>query len=377
MCRRIARAAENRTVPALNQNIQIKAAHSDVLARPPVPIEGQKRPQPLQRAVQFRRTIGSSPAVSPAAGAATPARRQAMGRPAARAGLNSGIRSGTDIRHGPIVDRIVSGCNQCLRPNGSGGPPPSGVDVDHGATPDLSLQNRRAEIEYVGKSMILHHGLQFRHRQIGPDTPPGRQAILIGAHDAIDPQKIDAPQQERNHGCRQLGAARQPHGGDRSAIDDLGQDPCQHPAADRIDAARPGFALQRLRRRFRDFVPSHDLRRAQIFQIVRRFRSACDRRNIISEMRQDRGGDRPDTARCPGNQNRQAARFQSMGLQRHHRQHGGEPCGADRHRLLGGQTLRQRNQPVGLDPRLLGITAPPDFPDAPAGQDHLVARLEA
>ena len=62
-----------------------------------------------------------------------------------------------------------------------------------------------------------------------------------------------------------------------------------------------------------------------------------------------------------------------MILQRHDRQHRGEPGGSHRHRLPRRQTLGQRHQPIGLDPRLLRIAAPMRLAHAPAGQHHLVA----
>src|SRR3546814_17052986 len=64
-----------------------------------------------------------------------------------------------------------------------------------------------------------------------------------------------------------------------------------------------------------------------------------------------------------------------MLLQRLDTQRGGIAGGADRHCLLGGEGIRQLDQPFGLDASLLAETAPVAFADAPAVEDDTVAAL--
>src|SRR3546814_5598725 len=66
-------------------------------------------------------------------------------------------------------------------------------------------------------------------------------------------------------------------------------------------------------------------------------------------------------------------RLDAMLLQRLDTQRGGIAGGADRHCLLGGEGIRQLDQPFGLDASLLAETAPVAFADAPAVEDDTVA----
>jgi hypothetical protein len=67
----------------------------------------------------------------------------------------------------------------------------------------------------------------------------------------------------------------------------------------------------------------------------------------------------------------------AMRLERHHREHRGETGGAEDHGLARRHAGRKRDQPVGSHARLLRVASPLLFADAPAGDDHPVARLES
>ena len=126
-------------------------------------------------------------------------------------------------------------------------------------------------------------------------------------------------------------------------------------------------------RRLGQLRPRHDPRRAEPAQIPLRLRPPGHRRHLVAEPRQQRHRHRPDPAGRAGHQHRPVPRRQPVRLQRHHRQHRGQPRRADRHRLTQRQPVGQRHQPVRLDPRLLGIAAPVRLADPPAGQHHRVA----
>ena len=64
-----------------------------------------------------------------------------------------------------------------------------------------------------------------------------------------------------------------------------------------------------------------------------------------------------------------------MVLQLPNSKHRSETRGSNRHRVSGLNAVRQRNQPVGLDTRLLGIAAPMHFAHPPTGKHYCIARL--
>ena len=65
-----------------------------------------------------------------------------------------------------------------------------------------------------------------------------------------------------------------------------------------------------------------------------------------------------------------------MAFQRHDAQHCRQPGRTHRHCLTAIQALRQRHQPLGARTGILRQAAIEAFADAPAGQCHLVARIE-
>ena len=114
----------------------------------------------------------------------------------------------------------------------------------------------------------------------------------------------------------------------------------------------------------------------RLFEIVAQFRPPGRGDDPVAERRQQRDRDAADPAGSAGDQHLSQIRLEAVAFEREQRQHRGEPGGADRHRLLGAQTRGTMHQPVGLDARPLGIAAPVQFADPPAGQDHRIAGLE-
>ncbi len=90
-------------------------------------------------------------------------------------------------------------------------------------------------------------------------------------------------------------------------------------------------------------------------------------------MRQHRRCNRPHAACGPRHQYLSLFRGQAVVFQRNDRQHRRQARRAHRHRLTRGQPLRQRHQPVGLDPGAGGVAAPMRLAHTPAGQYDPVA----
>ncbi len=117
--------------------------------------------------------------------------------------------------------------------------------------------------------------------------------------------------------------------------------------------------------------------RAEALEIVGLARPAGrgDDLPALAGEQRDRG--RSDAARGAGHQYRARGGRQAVPLERQHAQHRRVAGGADRHRLGAAQARRQFDQPVALDPRLLGVAAEMRLAEAVAVDDHLVARREA
>ena len=96
----------------------------------------------------------------------------------------------------------------------------------------------------------------------------------------------------------------------------------------------------------------------------------------MTELRQHGGGDATDATRRAGHEHVARVRLEPVLLERHHRQHGGEPCGPHTHGTPGREALREPNQLARLHPRLLGETAPLQLAHAPAREQHGLSGLE-
>ena len=114
---------------------------------------------------------------------------------------------------------------------------------------------------------------------------------------------------------------------------------------------------------------------AEILQIGRFRHSAGRGDDLVAKLCQHGRGDRTDAAGSARDDHGASLRRQPVLFQRQHREHGGETGGADRHRVAGGETVRQTHQPVALHPRLFCICSKMGLAHAPAGADHLVAGL--
>ena len=68
------------------------------------------------------------------------------------------------------------------------------------------------------------------------------------------------------------------------------------------------------------------------------------------------------------------SRRNAVTLERHHRQHGGEAGGTDRHRAARAIARGQSHQPIALDPRLFRIAAEMGFAQSPTIKNDSVTR---
>ena len=91
--------------------------------------------------------------------------------------------------------------------------------------------------------------------------------------DGIDSGEDHRTQDERQHGGRQIGALRQPAGGNDPAVVGLRQGVGQSRAADRIDNRRPALRLQRLAD-LGEIGPVNELGCPEPVQISAEFRTA-------------------------------------------------------------------------------------------------------
>lgn len=99
-----------------------------------------------------------------------------------------------------------------------------------------------------------------------------------------------------------------------------------------------------------DLFARNDLCGAQRFEVIRCLGSTGDACHLMAKVGQNGRCNRPDTACRAGDQN--GAFLDAVIFQRHDRKHRGETGRSDSHGLACVQTFGQRNQPVGLDPRL-------------------------
>ncbi len=115
-------------------------------------------------------------------------------------------------------------------------------------------------------------------------------------------------------------------------------------AADRVDRAGPALAVERPRRLRRERRAIDQLGGAEPGQIVALLGAAGRGDDPMAEPRQQRDRDAADAAGGAGHQHLAAAGLEPVPLERDHRQHRGEPGGADRHRLAGAEPVRPAHQ---------------------------------
>ena len=96
----------------------------------------------------------------------------------------------------------------------------------------------------------------------------------------------------------------------------------------------------------------------------------------VAGPRQQRHRHRAHAARGAGHHDVAALRRCAVILQCHDAEHRGVAGGADRHRLLVGEGVRHRNEPIRLHPRLLGVAAPVALAQPVAVDQHAVAGRE-
>ena len=121
----------------------------------------------------------------------------------------------------------------------------SGVHVNHDTAPDRTVDDSRAKLRYICQSGIDDHLIQLFQRQVGCDTRPCPDAVLVGSHHAIYSQKVDPAQQEGDDAGWQTRTARKPDSGNRGAVSHLPQHPREHRTADGIHASGPCLGLER------------------------------------------------------------------------------------------------------------------------------------
>ncbi len=219
----------------------------------------------------------------------------------------------------------------------------------------------------------MGHRLQLGQGQVAGDAAPRLDPRLLRLHHRIDADEFDAAQQEGDHRGLQLRRGRQAAGRDHAAVFHLRQGAGERHAADRIHHPCPGLAFQGLAQNLRHLRPVDDAARPQAFQVGVFLGLAGQRRDLVAEAGENRHRHRADAAGGPGDQDRALGGGDAAVFQRHHAEHRGQPGGAHRHRLTRRQLRWHRHQPVGGDPRHLGVSAPMQFAHPPAGENHRVA----
>ena len=104
---------------------------------------------------------------------------------------------------------------------------------------------------------------------------------------------------------------------------------------------------------------------------------AGNRRDLVTQFVQQRYRRAPHATAGAGHDNVTRLRVNPRLFQRHHAQHGGKACGADDHRFATIHAFRHRHQPVAFYARLCCQPAPVIFTHTPAGEQHVLARMEA
>ena len=226
----------------------------------------------------------------------------------------------------------------------------------------------------VGQRHFFHHRVEQRGVEVARQPRPGAFAPRTRGHDGVDPGQRDAAQDEGQHRGRQVVALRQPAGGHHAAIARLRQRIGQGVRAHGIHHRGPALFLERLARRGEFGAVDHG-GGAQSVQVVCLVRLAggCD--HAVTQAGQQRHGHAAHAAGGAGDEHFAVTRLHAVVFQREHAQHGGVAGGADGHGGSRAQALGHAHQPVALEPRLLGQTAPMGFAHAPAVVDEGVAGL--
>ena len=154
----------------------------------------------------------------------------------------------------------------------------------------------------------MHHRLQLIHWQVRCDPIPCADTVCIGLHHTVDPQQVNTAQKERNDSRRQRHAASQTNRRYRCAVFHLAQNPCQHIATNRINAASPCFGLKRTLNCLVDLLAGNDLCGTKACQILFRLRTPCHGSNLIAKVGQNRSRHRPNAASSTRDKHRTIAR---------------------------------------------------------------------
>ena len=119
-----------------------------------------------------------------------------------------------------------------------------------------------------------------------------------------------------------------------------------------------------------------DLARSQRPQVLGRFLLARQGRDLVTEAAQHVDGEAADAAGRPRHDDGLAARFEAVVLEPRDGEARREARGAQQHRLVGVEAVGNRNDPVALDPDVLGVTAVVVFAQATARhQDRVAGRI--
>src|SRR2546430_3949317 len=74
-------------------------------------------------------------------------------------------------------------------------------EVDDDAAAHLALQDARRQRRHLGERHGLGHRFEPGERQVAGEAAPGLDAFVARAHDPIDAQQNNPPQQERDLPC--------------------------------------------------------------------------------------------------------------------------------------------------------------------------------
>src|SRR6266436_1217655 len=217
-------------------------------------------------------------------------------------------------------------------------------DLDDNSTANFAFKDFRRQIRQSGQWHSLSHLFEAIERQIAGKTLPCFDPLLARTHHRIDPEQVDAAQQERNHRGRQIAAAGEATDGDTRAIFELGQDRRQGGAANRVDGTGPAFAVERARRLCGEARAVDQIGGAQLSQIFPQLGPAGRSYDPVPEPRQQRHRNAADPTRRAGDQDITGSGMQPVPFERYDREHRGEPGSAYRHRLAGVQSFRPPHQ---------------------------------
>jgi hypothetical protein len=193
----------------------------------------------------------------------------------------------------------------------------------------------------------------------------------------IDAEQRCTAQDEGGHRRVEAHAGRQSDAGDGSALLHGTGDPGQIVATQVVDRAGPQFLAQRLDLRQVQRLTKHDLRGAELLEVIRFALLPGQRHHFVAARGKHIDGEAADAARGAGNDHGTVAGLQSVLFHAHDAEARGEAGGAQGHRLRAGQPGRQLVHPGGGNSRALGVAAVVGDADVVTGCQDFIARLEA